>query len=130
MAAPRRVVWSVAFVSGALTLAIEVLWTRFFAVLLAPNVLVIAVLIAGFLAGIPAGSLLVTAVLKRVNALRAPIVASLVASGGITAVVTSCAPFIGRLFFKVHDIVDSGTAAAGLCLLSLFLLVAMPATIF
>jgi spermidine synthase len=67
--APVALALTLAFLSGFLTLAAEVLWTRLAINLLTANVLVFAALLAGFLAGLGAGALLVA---RRADRLPRP----------------------------------------------------------
>ena len=129
--APVALALTLAFLSGFLTLAAEVLWTRLAINLLTANVLVFAALLAGFLTGLGAGALLVA---RRADRLPRPdrtlarwllaaalcLVASIVAERGL-----------GHLFDAVlRARFEWAPARTLLALALLALVVAVPATIF
>lgn len=133
-AAPRETLMLVAVLSGFLTLAVEVLWSRFYGLLLTSNVLVIAVLISGYLCGLGLGSLLVVSLSLQVRSRPSVLGASLLSSSAGLALVTLGQPRIGTLFATLHrsglETDWSGPLVSARCLLGLFMLVALPATAF
>jgi spermidine synthase len=78
---PPAILPVIAFSSGFVTLAAEVLWTRLFINFLSANVLVFATILAAFLAGLGLGSLAIAHRLDRLRRLDAVVSLTLIASG-------------------------------------------------
>jgi len=70
-----------AFASGCITLAAEVLWTRLFINFLSANALVFATVLGAFLAGLGIGSLAIARWLDRLRRLDVAVSITLIASG-------------------------------------------------
>ncbi|SEO72056.1 fused MFS/spermidine synthase [Aquisalimonas asiatica] len=83
---PARLVALVAFVSGAATLGVEVLWTRLFAQVLQNSVYTYAVVLVAFLLALSLGSLTANALARlRAPAPRQLLLLVLAASGAVIA---------------------------------------------
>jgi spermidine synthase len=132
--APDRMglVYAIAFASGFITLATEVLWTRLFINLLSGNVLVFATILAAFLTGIALGSLVVARRVDRMARLDGPLALAL-GLGGLCLL----ASMLGQqpVAALLHRVASTGTTGSGpapiyLALGTMFALLALPATVF
>jgi spermidine synthase len=125
------VLYTVAFSSGFTVLAAEVLWTRLFVNFLTANVLVFATILGAFLAGIALGSFLVSRWVDRLRALDVAVCISLLASAVLLGASVLGQGGLGILFQKIRSLGNlSLSSQVDLSLACMFLLVALPATVF
>jgi len=127
-----RLVYSIAFASGFITLATEVLWTRLFINLLSGNVLVFATILAAFLTGIALGSLVVARWVDRMERLDGPLALAL-GLGGLCLLASMLGQQpVAALLHRVANTAATGTGPAPiyLALGTMFVLLALPATVF
>jgi spermidine synthase len=125
------VLHTVAFTSGFAVLAAEVLWTRLFVNLLTANVLVFATILGAFLTGIALGSFLVSRWIDRLRSLDVAVCVSLLVSGVLLCASVLSQGGLGALFQKIRGLEAlSLSAKVDLSLACMFLVVAVPATVF
>ena len=121
----------VAFSSGFAILAAEVLWTRLFVNFLTANVLVFATILGAFLTGIALGSFLVSRWVDRLRSLDVAVCISLLASAVLLCASALGQGGLGMLFQKIRGLEAlSPSTKVDLSLACMFLVVAVPATVF
>jgi spermidine synthase len=122
---------TVAFSSGFATLATEVLWTRLFINFLTANVLVFATILGAFLTGIALGSFLVSRRVDRLRSLNLAVGICLLASAVLLGASVPGQGGLGMLFQQIRRLESLSLASqVDLSLASMFLVVAVPATVF
>jgi len=125
------VLHTVAFSSGFAILAAEVLWTRLFINFLTANVLVFATILGAFLTGIALGSFLVSRWVDRLRSLDVAVCISLLASAALLGASVLSQGGLGMLFQKIRGLEGlSLSTSVDLSLACMFLVVAVPATVF
>jgi spermidine synthase len=125
------VLHAIAFTSGFAVLAAEVLWTRLFVNLLTANVLVFATILGAFLTGIALGSFLVSRWIDRLRSLDVVVGLSLLVSGVLLGASVLGQGGLGALFQQIRDLEAlSPSAKVDLSLACMFLVAAVPATVF
>ena len=123
--------FTVAFGSGFVTLAAEVLWTRLFVNLLTSNVLVFATILGAFLTGIALGSFLVSVWIDRVRSLAAVVSISVLVSAILLGASALSQGGLGTLLQQIRGLPNVALASkVNLSLGFMFLVVALPATVF
>jgi len=131
-APPLAVVLSVAFFSGFITLACEVLWTRLFINFLTANVLVFATILAAFLAGIAFGSFVVASWVDRARRLDRALTVLLATSALWLVASVVGQPALGSAFDAIRglDARYSQQVAVFASLAAMFVAVVLPAATF
>jgi len=125
------VLHTVAFSSGFAILAAEVLWTRLFVNFLTANALVFATILGAFLTGIALGSFLVSRWVDRLRSLDVAVCISLLASAVLLGASVLSQGGLGMLFQKIRGLEAlSLSTKVDLSLACMFLVVAVPATVF
>ncbi len=123
--------FTIAFGSGLVTLATEVLWTRLFVNLLTSNVLVFATILGSFLTGIALGSFLVSVWIDRVRSLEAVVSVAILASAVLLSGSVLSQGGLGAALQQIRGLPDLAlTTKVYLSLGLMFLVVALPATVF
>jgi spermidine synthase len=120
----RRLAVVVAFVSGFVILACEVLWTRLFITFLSGNALVFATILTAVLAGLAVGGFVASWGVGRFDDIGPLLAAVQVASAALLVAVVVLQPQIGALFSSAYK--AGGPMRP---FLTLFLLLALPCTV-
>lgn len=122
---------TVAFSSGFVTLAAEVLWTRLFVNILTANVLIFATILGAFLTGIALGSFVISRWVDRWRSLDKAVCISIMASAVLISVSVLGQGKLGILFHKIQSIENiTQVTRVNLSLAFMFLVAAVPATVF
>jgi spermidine synthase len=101
-AGARPVVWAVVLLSGVLTMAYEVLWTRILVLSFTSTVYAFTLILATFLTGLALGSRLLVVVDRRFDLLRALAAAQIL--GGLASLL--CTPLSTRLIELIDGMAD------------------------
>ncbi len=127
-----RLLTCIAFLSGFVTLATEVLWTRLLVNLLTGNVLVFATILGAFLTGLSVGAWLVARVADRVRNMDAVMSAVLLAGALLLAGSVPGQILLGNIFGFIHKqpFENAPSATAYLCLATLYVAVVIPSIAF
>ena len=120
----------IAFASGAITLATEVLWTRLMINFFTGNALVFATILAGFLTGISLASFLVSRIANRIRRLHHFLAALLIAGNMCLILSVAGQAMLATWLSGVRNAPESGLFnGAEWCLIILFLLVTGTVTV-
>ena len=126
-----KALYTIAFSSGFITLAAEVLWTRLFVNFLTGNVLTFATILSAFLTGIALGSFLVSRWVDRLRSLDVAVALSILTSALLLGASVLGQSKLGWMF---HNIRATETLTnldkVNLSLAAMFVVVAIPATVF
>jgi spermidine synthase len=125
------VLYTVAFTSGFITLAAEVLWTRLFINFLTSNVLIFATILGAFLTGIAFGSFIISRWVDRVRSLDVVVGISILVSAVLLGFSIPGQKVAGMIFEKIFSMETIALPTkVNLLFAFMFLVVAVPATVF